>query len=124
MYEQKLKSISSDDLKKLFQQKDKALMVIDAREMEAFDKGHIPGACDVFDDEIMSLAKNFDKNLNICVYGPGQATPSPSMADRLAGDAAKKFMDMGFKNVCVLNGGLEGWAASGKRVDMSLRKKT
>lgn len=53
-----------------------------------------------------------------------QATPSSNVADRLAGDAAKKFMDMGFKSVCVLNGGFEAWDNSGNRVDMSKRKMT
>ena len=122
MYEQKMKTISINDLKNRLKQKDTAFMLVDAREVEAFDKGHIPGACDVFDGEIMSLAKNFDKNLDICVYGPGQATPSPGMADRLSGDAAKKFLDMGFKNVCVLDGGFEAWDNSGNRVDLSRRK--
>lgn len=121
MYEQQIRTMSVNDLKDRLKQKDRTFMLVDAREMEAFDKGHIPGACDVFDGEIMSLAKNFDKSLDICVYGPGQATPSP-MADRLAGDAAKKLLDMGFKNVCVLNGGFEAWDNSGNRVDMSRRK--
>jgi len=82
--------MSINDLKSRLKQKDRTFLLVDAREMEAFDKGHIPGACDVFDGEIMSLAKNFDKSLDVCIYGPGQATPSP-MADRLSGDAAKKF---------------------------------
>lgn len=124
MYEQKIKSISADDLLKMIRKKEKALTILDAREVEAFDKGHIPGACDMFDPEIMSIAKDWNKNTDICVYGPGQATPSPKMEDRLAGDAVKKLTDMGFKNVCVLNGGFESWANSGHRVDSSKRKLT
>lgn len=124
LYEQQIRSINVNDLKNRMKQKDRPLMILDARDIETFYKGHIPGACSVFDPEIMSLAKNFDKNLSICVYGPGQATPSPSMVDRLAGDAAKKITDMGFKSVCVLSGGFEAWDNAGNRVDMSKRKLT
>jgi len=111
-----------NDLKTRIKKKDRALMLMDAREVESFDKGHIPGACNMYDGELMSLAKDFDKNLEICVYGPGQATSSPEAADRLSGDAAKKLMDMGFKNITTLNGGFEAWANSGNRIDASMRK--
>ena len=122
LYGQQIKTMSVDDLKNNMRRKDKAMLILDARNAEAFEKGHIPGAMNVFDPEIMSLAKDFDKNLNICVYGPGQASPSPGMMDRLAGDASKRLMDMGFKNVSVLNGGFEAWANSGNRVDATMRK--
>ena len=122
MYEQKIRSMNINDLKMRMKRKDRAFMLMDAREVEAFDKGHIPGSCNMFDGELMSMAKDFDKNMEICVYGPGQATPSSEMADRMSGDAAKKLMDMGFKNITTLNGGYEAWANSGNRIDASMRK--
>ena len=124
MYETHIKSISVDDLKKRMKQKDQPLLILDAREIEAYDKGHIPGACDIYDPELTALAKNFDENMGICIYGPGKVKESPSMIDRMAGDAAKRLMNMGYKNVWVLDGGFEAWAEAGNRVDVSQRKKS
>lgn len=122
LYAQQLRKMSVNDLKNRLQRKDKPLMVMDARDVTSYYKGHIPGACSLFDGEIMSLAKDLDKNLDICVYGPGQAQPSPSEIDRLAGDAVNKLQSLGFKNICVLDGGFEAWANAGNRVDASTVK--
>jgi rhodanese-related sulfurtransferase len=117
LYEQKLKNISVDDLKSLIHQRKNAYLIVDAREVEAYCKGHIPGACDAFDAEIESLAAKMDKNAHVIVYGPGQWVKSENPADRLSGDAAIRLMKMGFKNVMELNGGFEAWANAGNRVD-------
>lgn len=117
MYEQKLKNISVDDLKTLIHSRKNAYLIVDARELEAYCKGHIPGACDAFDAEIQSIASKMDKNAHIIVYGPGQWVRSENPADRLSGDAAIRLMKMGFKNVMELNGGFEAWDNAGNRVD-------
>lgn len=118
LYAQQLKNVSVDDLKNRMHRRDKAYLILDAREIEAYCKGHIPGAMDAFDAEIESLAKNLDKNADIIVYGPGQWVKSENPADRLSGDAAIRLMKMGFKNVMELNGGFEAWANAGSHVDM------
>jgi rhodanese-related sulfurtransferase len=117
LYEQQLKNISVDDLKNLMHRRERAYLIVDAREIEAYCKGHIPGACDAFDAEIESLASNLDKNAHVIVYGPGQWVKSENPADRLSGDAAMRLMKMGFKSVMELNGGFEAWANAGNRVD-------
>jgi rhodanese-related sulfurtransferase len=117
LYEQKLKNISVDDLKNLIHQRKNAYLIVDAREIESYCKGHIPGACDAFDAEIESLAAKMDKNAHVIVYGPGQWVKSENPADRLSGDAAMRLMKVGFKNVMELNGGFEAWANAGNRVD-------
>jgi rhodanese-related sulfurtransferase len=117
LYEQKLKNISVDDLKTLIHRRNNAYLIVDARELEAYCKGHIPGACDAFDAEIESLAAQLDKNAHVIVYGPGQWVKSENPADRLSGDAAIRLIKMGFKNVMELNGGFEAWANAGNRVD-------
>lgn len=117
MYEQQLRSISVDDLKNLMHRRDRAYLIVDARELDAYCKGHIPGACDAFDAEIESLARNLDKNAHVIVYGPGQWVRSENPADRLSGDAAIRLMKMGFKSVMELHGGFEAWANAGNRVD-------
>ncbi len=117
LYEQKLKNISVDDLKNMIHRRNNAYLILDARELESYCKGHIPGACDAFDAEIESLTSKLDKNAHIIVYGPGQWVKSENPADRLSGDASIRLMKMGFKNVMELNGGFEAWANAGNRVD-------
>ncbi len=119
LYAQQIKEVSVDDVKNMTRRRERGYLLVDAREITAYYKGHIPGACDLFDGEMNAIAKNLDKNADIVVYGPGQATPSPSAADRLAGDAAMKLMNLGFKNVRTLKGGFEAWANAGNRVDTS-----
>ncbi len=123
LYAEQIKKISTDELKKRLMQKDKPCMLVDARDAEAYYKGHIPGACSLFDDEVMALAKNYDKNMDIIVYGPGQAVASRDIRDRISGDACIKFNKLGFKKVYEFEGGLEEWADKGYRVDRSERKR-
>lgn len=123
MYERQIKLINLDDLKKRMKLKDKPLLILDAREVTAYDRGHIPGASDIFDPELANLAKDFDENLEICVYGRGEVKESHNVIDRMAGDAAKRFLSMGYKNVRVLDGGFEAWVKGGNRVDVSEKKK-
>lgn len=117
MYEQKLKNISVDDLKNIMQRRERGYLILDAREIEAYCKGHIPGAMDAFDAEIESIVSKMDKNAHIIVYGPGQWVKSDNPADRLSGDASMRLMKLGFKNVMELNGGFEAWDNAGNRVD-------
>lgn len=96
----------------------KGLFILDARELSAYCKGHIPGACDLFDGEISNLSpQTIDKNAAIIVYGPGQAKSSPNPLDRLSGDAIDRLRKLGFKNLMELRGGFEAWANAGNRVD-------
>ncbi|WP_231844886.1 rhodanese-like domain-containing protein [Methanocella arvoryzae] len=119
LYAQQIKEISVDDLQNQMRRRERGYVIVDARELTEYYKGHIPGACSLFDGEMNAIAKNLDKNANIIVYGPGQTTPSPRMEDRLAGDAAMKLSSLGFKNVTVLKGGLQEWANRGNRLDRS-----
>ncbi len=113
------KMMSVKDLKDRLSRKDKALMLVDARDVTSFYKGHIPGAISLFDGDIMPGAKNLDKNMDIVIYGPGQAQPSKNPMDRLAGDMIDKLGMIGFKNVRALDGGFEAWANAGNPVDTS-----
>jgi rhodanese-related sulfurtransferase len=117
LYTEQVKDISVDDLKNRMKS-GKGLFILDVRELNAYCKGHIPGACDLFDAEISNLKpESMDNNANIIVYGPGQAQRSENPMDRLAGDAADRLKKLGFKNVMELRGGFEAWANAGNRVD-------
>ena len=117
MYTAQVKDISVDDLKNRMKS-GKGLFLLDVRDLSAYCKGHIPGACDLFDGEISNLKpESIDNNASIVVYGPGQAQKSENPMDRLAGDAIDRLKKLGFKNVMELKGGFEAWANAGNRVD-------
>jgi|AGTN01.1.fsa_nt_gi Rhodanese-related sulfurtransferase len=118
LFEQKLNDIKVDELKNIMHSREKGYLIIDAREIEDYCKGHIPGAIDAFDAEIETMTSKMDKNAHVIVYGPGQWVRSENPADRLSGDAGIRLMKLGFKNVMELHGGFEAWANAGHRVDM------
>jgi len=117
LYTAQVKDISVDDLKDRINS-GKSPFILDVRELSAYCKGHIPGACDLFDAEISNLSpKSIDKNVLIVVYGPGQARSSTNPMDRLAGDAIDRLSKLGFEKLVELRGGFEAWANAGNRVD-------
>lgn len=117
MYTAQVKDISIDDLKNRMKS-GKGLFLLDVRQLDDYCKGHIPGACDLFDAEISNLSpESIDKNAAIVVYGPGQAISSKNPMDRLAGDAIDRLGKLGFNNLMELRGGFQAWANAGNRVD-------
>lgn len=117
MYTAQVKDISADDLNKRIKS-GMSPFILDVRELSAYCKGHIPGACNLFDAEISNLSpKSIDKNVMIVVYGPGQAQSSKNPMDRLAGDAIDRLRKLGFEKLAELRGGFEAWANAGNRVD-------
>jgi len=119
LYSEKSKSVSVDDVKNALQNKGRSSLIIDVRDLTSYYKGHIPGACSLFDGELQVMVKSLDKNANIIVYGVGQAQPSTNPLDRQAGDAIDRLKKNGYGNISELKGGYEAWANSGNRVDSS-----
>ena len=111
----KVQKLTTSQLKDRLK-RDRPYMLVDVREMEAFMKGHIPGASNMFDDETMSMAKKISKGTDIIVYGPGTLGQH-----KLNDDAAEKFMNLGSKYVYSYEDGLKGWTDGGNRVDRSDR---
>ncbi len=118
MYSEQSKKISVDDLKKR-QSSNEKMFLLDARELSAYFKGHIPGACSLFDGNIMPVETKVDKDAMVIVYGPGQAQASKNPMDRLAGDAIDRLKKMGLTKVMELEGGFEAWANAGNKVEAS-----
>lgn len=117
MYTEQVKDISVDDLKNRMKS-GKGIFLLDVRQLTDYCKGHIPGACDLFDAEISNLSpESINKDAAIVVYGPGQAVSSENPMDRLAGDAIDRLGKLGFKNLMELRGGFEAWANAGNQVD-------
>jgi rhodanese-related sulfurtransferase len=117
LYTEQIRDISVDDLKNRMYS-GKGIFILDVRDLTTYCKGHIPGACDLFDANMSNMSpESIDVNASFIVYGPGQAQRSENPADRLSGDAIIKLMGMGFKNVMELRGGFEAWANAGNQVD-------
>jgi rhodanese-related sulfurtransferase len=89
--------------------KDKELIVIDVRDDDKWEEGHIPGAKhihkSVIEEKIVSNVP--DKNTHIvCHCGGGQS--GARSADALS--------TMGYKNVSVIDGGFRSYKASGEKI--------
>ena len=85
---------------------------IDPRIKEAYDTAHIAGAVNMpfgsgmFED---MARENLDGRKPILVYGDG-------FQDILADAASKRLIQIGYKNVYTLRGGLQQWEADGYEV--------
>lgn len=93
---------SAHDLKARLEWGEPALTILDVRDRETFNKGHIMGAMPMPIDKLVETAKTIDSVRDIYVYGASDADTA---------QAATKLRDAGFRNVAQLKGGLEGWKA-------------
>ena len=75
-------------------------IVVDIRDKDSFDQGHIDGALNLSNNNIDSFVLDTKKNLCIivCCYRGNSSQR-----------AAKFLTDKGFENVYSLNGGYEEW---------------
>ncbi len=102
MYEQKVRTISFDDLLKKFKSNERFVLV-DARSREDYDRSHLPGALSVPVDEVRDYADRLDKSEEIVTYCGSFQCPASTAA-------AKEFMGLGFKNVLDYKGGIQEWS--------------
>ncbi|XGV98567.1 MAG: rhodanese-like domain-containing protein [Leptolyngbya sp. BL-A-14] len=93
---------SAHDLKSRLEWGEPALTILDVRDRESYNKGHIMGAMPMPIDRLVDDAQSIDKVRDIYVYGA---------TDEDAVQAATKLGEAGFRNVAKLKGGLEGWKA-------------
>jgi rhodanese-related sulfurtransferase len=82
----------------------KNVMLIDARDAAQFDKDHIPGAINIEWRQTVARRKEIPKNKLVVVYcNSGTLSAQSVFVLRL----------LGWDNVKVLQGGLDGWKAKG-----------
>lgn len=112
----KIQKLNTEELQSRLK-RDRPFMLVDVRDKEAFMKGHIPGASNMFDGEIMLMVKSLDKGTDIIVYGPGISGQT-----KLCDDAAEKFMGLGSKYIYNYEEGLKGWTDSGNKLDRAVKK--
>jgi polyisoprenoid-binding protein YceI/rhodanese-related sulfurtransferase len=91
-------------------EKDKPFILIDVLPKEIYDKRRLPGALNAcvyevtFPEQVASITQN--KHWEIVLYG--------SSAESLdAMEAGRKLSRLGYKEVYILEGGVEGWLKSG-----------
>lgn len=81
-----------------------ALTIIDVRDREAFNRGHIMGAIAMPINELVGRAQaSLELNRDIYVYGDN--------AEETA-DAAKQLRHAGYQHIAELVGGLPAWRAA------------
>lgn len=89
---------------------DESLIIIDVRDAEKFDEGHIPGAMNihktVITDEITSVVGDRSARI-VCHCGGGESGPR----------SAEALAAMGYENVSYLVGGFRGYEASGEEIE-------
>ncbi len=85
-------------------------IVIDVRDDENWEEGHIPGAIHIHKTKITEeiAAKVSDKNAEIiCHCGGGQSGPR----------AAEELREMGYVNAIALQGGFRSYKAGGGKIE-------
>jgi rhodanese-related sulfurtransferase len=98
-----------DEVRRRFEQRD-GVLLIDVREDEEWQKGHIPGAIHIGKGVIeRDVEKQIpDPNAEIVLYCGG------GYRSVLAADALQR---MGYTNVTSMMGGYRGWVAGGNPVE-------
>ena len=93
---------SAHDLKSRLEWGEPALTILDVRDRESFNRGHIKGAMPMPLDRLVDSAQSIDKVRDIYVYGA---------TDEETTQAATNLQEAGFSNVAKLKGGLGAWKA-------------
>lgn len=111
MQEQQVRQMTLDELLARMKSQ-KPFILADARDVDAYEDAHIPGAIPMPADEVSRLAENYDRDMDVITYcGSYQCEASTF--------AAKEFMKKGFKNVRDYKGGIKEWTEAGNPVESS-----
>lgn len=97
--------VSINDVKKMLETKEK-LIVLDVRDSQEFEEGHLPGAINISRGSLEFKAAMIipDKDVKMIVYC-GLDLRSPL--------ATKSLNDLGYKKAVNMIGGLQAWKEAG-----------
>lgn len=102
---------SAKDLKSRLEWGEPALTIIDVRDRDAFNRGHITGAMAMpMDTLVERVSGSLDRGRDIYLYGE---------SDQQTAQAAGMLREAGFQKVAEIMGGLEAWKALGGPTDGS-----
>lgn len=113
----KMKPLSSaHDLKSRLEWGEPAFTILDVRDRETYNNGHIMGAMPMqMDDLVESAGSSLDVNRDIYVYAD---------SDEQTSQAANSLRQAGFSCVSELQGGLAGWKAVGGPTEGVIESQT
>lgn len=109
---------SPHDLKSRLEWGEPALTILDVRDRETFNNGHIMGAMPMPMEQLsqgIEPSPSLALNRDIYVY---------SDSDEQTSQAANQFRNSGFVNVSELKGGLEAWKAIGGPTEGVIESKS
>lgn len=98
--------MSMDEVARRIERDDNELVLLDVREKDAFERGHLPGAKHLPRGQLELLVDKElpDPNVRILVY---------CQLGRISTLAAATLRTMGFQRAVALDGGYKEWAAAG-----------
>lgn len=94
-----------------YDKNDLSYILIDLRPKAQVEKGHIPKAVSLPDSGLDALKDQFPKYMNAAIILYNEDGDIAK-----AQDAFRKISDWGYKNVTILEGGLQAWEKSGKQL--------
>jgi rhodanese-related sulfurtransferase len=107
---------SASDLKSRLEWGEPGFTILDVRDRDTYNQGHIMGAMPMPMDELVDRATPaINYNRDIYVYAD---------SDEQTAQAANMLRDAGFYNVAELKGGLSGWKAVGGPTEGALEALT
>jgi len=86
---------------------DEAALIVDIRDPNAFNQGHISGAVRIDNDNIQTFLQHADKSKPLVVYCYHGNSSLP---------AAEVFNQQGFERSYSMDGGMSEWALTNKTV--------
>lgn len=92
-----------------------AFTILDVRDRNAFNQGHIMGAMPFPQNELVDRAESIAKSRDIYVYGE---------SDEQTAQAAQQLRSAGFVHVSELKGGLAAWKAVGGPTEGIIESRT
>lgn len=101
MLKRRICRIGVDELRKCMNDADQYLLV-DARPIDLYDMGHIPGAVSIQEEDVETLADKYDRDMKIITYCSCTLCKDSIMA-------AIQFIKMGYKHVYDYGPGLIDW---------------
>lgn len=103
------KSISADEAQQILQEKADNVLLVDVREYDEWDAGHIPGALHIplsqFASRTHEVLKNKEQEVVVYCLSGGRSA-----------QAAMMLADMGHPSVSNLQGGISAWYNRGGEI--------
>jgi rhodanese-related sulfurtransferase len=84
----------------------KPYVLVDARSIELYNRGHIPGAVSIQEENVETNAGKYDRNTDMIVYGSVIYSKESTMT-------SIRFARMGFTHVYDYGDGMSDWIMSG-----------